>query len=114
MRRITIITSLLAAAFVPAASAHAAAPIARADAERIAVRQIQVSTSNQEAYGAYEVTRTSHRCQRVNARRISCNYALFLRGLIREATETLCLSNVAVVRTAAGRIVRQSYPLVCA
>ena len=47
MRRTTtttiIITGLLAAALVPAASASAARPLAKADAERIAVRHVQNS-----------------------------------------------------------------------
>ena len=59
MRRITIITGLLAAALVPAASAHAARPLAKADAERIAVRQVQDSVSAAESYGVYEVKSTS-------------------------------------------------------
>ena len=74
MRRITIITSLLAAVLVPAASAHAARPLAKADAERIAVRQVQDTVSAAESYGVYQVANTSHRCQRArssNSARVS-------------------------------------------
>jgi hypothetical protein len=113
MRRITIITTLLAAALVPAASAHAAGRLSRADAERIAVRHIQSSASSQEANGAYVVIRTSRRCHRVTARRIACNFALFLRGLTPQATDTACVSTVYVVLTPRGRIIKQTWPLVC-
>ena len=113
MRRITIIATLLAAALVPAASAHAAGTLARADADRIVVRHIQASASSQEAYGAYVVIRTSRRCERLSARRIACNFALFLMGLTPQATNRLCLSTVHVVRLPRGRIVKQSSPVVC-
>jgi hypothetical protein len=113
MRRITIITGLLAAALVPAASAHAARPLAKADAERIAVRHMQNSATAAESYGVYAVTNTTHRCQRASARRVACNFALYLRGLTPEATDHLCLSSVSVVRTPEDRIVRQTSELAC-
>ena len=115
MRRTTtiIITGLLAAALVPAASAHAARPLAKADAERIAVRHIQSTVSAARSYGVYEVTNTSHRCQRASARRIACNFALFLRSLTPETADHLCLSSVAIVRTPGDRIVRESAALTC-
>jgi hypothetical protein len=114
MRRITIITGLLAAALVPAASAHAARPLAKADAERIAVRHIQDSVSAAKAYGIYEVTNTTYRCQRASARRIACNFALWLRGLTPSTTDHLCLSSVAIVRTSGNRLIEQTGDLTCA
>jgi hypothetical protein len=113
MRRITIITGLLAAALVPAASAHATGPLAKADAERIAVRHVQNSASAAASYGVYEVTNTTHRCQRASARRIACNFALYLRGLTPEGTDHLCLSSVSIERAPGNRIVRQTSDLVC-
>jgi hypothetical protein len=113
MRRITIITGLLAAALVPAASAHATRPLAKADAERIAVRHVQNSASAAESYGVYEVTNTTHRCQRASAGRIACNFAIYLRALSPDATDHLCLSSVSIVRTPGNRIVRQTSDLVC-
>jgi hypothetical protein len=113
MRRITIITGLLAAALVPAASAHAARPLAKADAERVAVRHVQASVSAAEAYGVYEVKGTSHRCQRASAGRIACNFALYLRALTHEATDHLCLSSVVIARSPGGRIVRETADLTC-
>jgi hypothetical protein len=113
MRRITIITGLLAAALVPAASAHAARPLAKADAERVAVRHVQASVSAAEAYGVYEVKGTSHRCQRASAGRIACNFAVYLRALTPEATDHLCLSSVVIARSPGGRIVRETAPLTC-
>ena len=113
MRRITIITGLLAAALVPAASAQAASPLAKADAERIVVRHVQNSASAAASYGVYEVTNTSHRCQRASARRIACNFAIYLRALTPDATDHLCLSSVSIVRTPQDRIVRQTSDLVC-
>jgi hypothetical protein len=115
MRRNTtiIITGLLAAALVPAASASAGRPLAKADAERVAVRHMQASVSAAEAYGIYEVKGTSHRCQRASAGRIACNFALWLRALTPETKDHLCLSSVAIVRTPGGRIVRETAPLTC-
>ena len=113
MRRITIITSLLAAALVPVASAHAARPLAKADADRIAVRQVQDSASAAESYGVYEVANTSHRCQRASAGRISCDFALWLRAITPEATDHLCLSSVVIARSSGGRIVVGTAPLTC-
>jgi hypothetical protein len=113
MRRITIITGLLAAALVPAASAHAARPLAKADAERVAVRHVQASVSAAEAYGVYEVKGTSHRCQRASAGRIACNFAVYLRALTPEATDHLCLSSVVIARSPGGRIVRETADLTC-
>jgi hypothetical protein len=113
MRRITIITGLLAVALVPAASAHAARPLAKADAERIAVRHIQNGASAAASYGVYEVTNTSHRCQRASAGRIACNFALWLRALTPETTDHLCLSSVVVARTPENRIVQQTSDLTC-
>ncbi len=113
MRRITIITSLLAAALVPAASAHAARPLAKADAERIAVRQVQDTVSAAESYGVYEVATTSHRCERASAGRIACNFALWLRAVTPEATDHLCVSSVVVGRSSGGRIVRETADLTC-
>jgi hypothetical protein len=108
-----IITGLLAAAVVPVASAQAARPLAKADAERIAVRHMQATVSAAEAYGVYAVKSTSRRCQRVSAGRIACNFALYLRGLTPEATDHLCLSSVAIVRTPGDRIVRETAALTC-
>jgi hypothetical protein len=115
MRRTTtiIITGLLAAALVPVASASAGRPLAKADAERIAVRHVQDSASAAEAYGLYAVKSTSHRCQRASAGRIACNFALYLRGLTSEARDHLCLSSVVIVRSPGGRIVRETAPLTC-
>jgi hypothetical protein len=113
MRRITIITSLLAAALVPVASAHAARPLAKADAERIAVRQVQDTVSAAESYGVYEVANTSHRCQRASAGRVSCDFALWLRALTPEATDHLCLSSVVIARSPGGQIVRGTADLTC-
>ncbi len=113
MRRITIITSLLAAALVPAASAHAARPLAKADAERIVVRQVQDTVSAAESYGVYEVANTSHRCERASAGRIACNFALWLRAVTPEATDHLCVSSVVVGRSPGGRIVRETADLTC-
>jgi hypothetical protein len=116
MRRTTttiIITGLLAAALVPAASASAVRPLAKADAERIAVRHVQNSASAAESYGVYDVTNTSHRCQRASAGRIACNFALYLRALTPDVTDHLCLSSVTIVRTPGGRIVQQTSDLVC-
>jgi hypothetical protein len=113
MRRITIITSLLAAALVPAASAHAARPLAKADAERIAVRHIQSSASAAESYGVYEVANTSHRCERASAGRIACNFALWLRAVTPDATDHLCVSSVVIARSPGGRMVRETADLTC-
>ena len=113
MRRITIITSLLAAALVPAASAHAARPLAKADAERIAVRQVQDTVSAAESYGVYDVTNTTHRCQRASAGRIACNFALWLRALTPDTTDHVCLSSIVIARTPGNGIVRQTSDLVC-
>jgi hypothetical protein len=107
MRRITITIGLLAAGLTVVPAADAARPLARAVAEPMAVQQVQRSADNKAAYGLYEVTRTTHSCQRIRARRFACNYALFLRGLIPQATQTLCLGTVAIVRTPAGRISAQ-------
>ena len=115
MRRTTtiIITGLLAAALVPAASAHAARPLAKADAERIAVRHIQSTVSAARSYGVYEVTNTSHRCERASAGRVACNFALYLKGLTPESRDHLCLSSVVIARTPGNGIVRQTSDLVC-
>jgi hypothetical protein len=107
MRRITIITGLVAAALATAPAAHAARPLARAVAEPVAVRHIQVNAQNKAAYGLYDVTNTSYRCQPLRGSGFSCNFALFLRGLMPQATEQVCLSTVEVVRSRAGRVVTQ-------
>jgi hypothetical protein len=115
MRRITIITGLLAAALVPVTSAHAGRPLAKADAERVAVRHLQDNVSAAESYGMYDVKSTSHRCQRASANRVACNFALWLRGIKPGATDHLCLGSVAILRTPAGRIERgETSALTCA
>src|SRR3954468_258257 len=108
-----IITGLLAAALVPAASASAASPLAKADAERIAVRHVQNSASAAASYGVYEVTNTTPRCQRASAGRIACNFALYLRALTPDARDHLCLSSISIARTPGNGIVRQPSDLVC-
>jgi hypothetical protein len=107
MRRIAIITGLVAAALATAPAAQGARPLARAVAEPVAVRHIQVSAQNKAAYGLYEVTKTSHRCQRLRGDGWACNFALFLRGLMPQATEQVCLSTVEIVRARGGRVVTQ-------
>ena len=110
MRRITITIGLLAAGLAVVPAADAARPLARAVAEPMAVQHVQRSANNKAAYGLYEVTRTTHSCQRILAQRFACNYALFLRGLLPQAKETLCLGTVAIVRTANGRIATHQPP----
>jgi len=110
MRRIIITTGLVAAALATAPAAQGASVLARADAEPVAVRHIQRSAQNKAAYGLYEVTNTSYRCQRIRGGRFACNFALFLRGLMPQATEQVCLSTVGIVRTRGGRIVTQAPP----
>ena len=115
MRRITITIGLLAAGLAVVPAADAARPLARAVAEPMAVQHVQRSANNKAAYGLYEVTRTTHRCQRIRAQRFACNYALFLRGLTPQAKETLCLGTVAIVRTGAGRVAaQQPFDVTCA
>jgi hypothetical protein len=106
MRRITIITGLVAAALATAPAAHAS-PLARAVAEPVAVRHINVSAQNKAAYGLYDVTKTSHRCHRLRGDGWACNFALFLKGLMPQATEEVCLSTVEIVRSRGGRVVTQ-------
>lgn len=113
MRRITIITGLLAAAALPVASAQAGRPLAKADAERVAVRHLQVSVAAAEAYGAYDVKSTSQRCQRASASRIACNFALWLRAVMPGLTDHVCLSSVTILRSSAGRIVRETTTPAC-